>query len=271
MLTYPNIDPIAVSLGPLSIRWYGLMYVVGFLGAAWICTFLGKSKPRPFTFNDVADLVFYGAVGVIFGGTLGYVLFYEPGRLLTDPLALFKFWEPGRSFHGGLVGVIVAVFIYARVHKRRFLEVGDLIAPAVPLGLAAGRLGNFLNGELWGRVTNVPWGIVFPHAGALPRHPSQLYEFILEGVLLFVILFSLALKPRKEGTLTALFLIFYGIFRSFIEFFREPDFTQGFLAWGWLTKGQLLSLPMIAAGLVILYYAQAQKGPYEKAPMKKRG
>lgn len=260
MLTYPNVDPIALTLGPIAIRWYGIMYVLGFIGAAWVAVYLGKTKPRPFTFEEVADLLFYCAMGVIFGGTIGFILFYDRDRLLVDPLALFKFWEPGRSFHGGLVGVIVAVFVYARVHKRRFFEVGDLLAPAVPIGLGTGRLGNFLNGELWGRVTDVPWGMVFPHAGSLPRHPSQLYEFLLEGILLFIILFCCSLKPRKEGTLSALFLILYGIFRSVIEFFREPDIHQGVIAWGWVTKGQMLSLPMIIIGIVILYYAQTQKG-----------
>jgi len=256
MLTYPDIHPIAFTLGPFSIRWYGIMYVLGFLGAACVAVYLGKRKPRPFSVNDVADLLFYCAIGVIFGGTIGYVLFYEPGRILTDPLVLFRFWEPGRSFHGGLIGVILAVFIYARVHQRRFLEIGDLVAPGIPVGLATGRLGNFLNGELWGRVTDVPWGMVFPQAGTLPRHPSQLYEFFLEGILLFILLFTYSLKPRKEGEISALFLFFYGIFRFIIEFFREPDINQGFVAWGWLTKGQLLSIPMVVAGLILFYYAK---------------
>lgn len=256
MLTYPNIDPIAISLGPIDIRWYGIMYVLGFLGAGWVAIYLGKKKTRPFTVDNVIDLLFYCAVGVIFGGTVGYLLFYEPERLLSDPLAIFKFWAPGRSFHGGLVGVVLAIFIYDHVYKRRFLEVGDVVSPAVPIGLGLGRLGNFFNGELWGRVTDVSWGMVFPHAGALPRHPSQLYEFLLEGVLLFIILFTYSLKPRKEGCVTALFLMLYGVFRSIIEFFREPDPSQPFLIWGWLTKGQLLCLPMIVIGAMVWYYAQ---------------
>lgn len=259
MLTYPNINPIAFSIGPFDIRWYGIMYVLGFFGAFWVAVQLGKSKPKPFTYNDVADLLFYCAIGVIFGGTWGYLLFYEPGTLLHDPLALLKFWEPGRSFHGGLVGVIIAVLVYCRVHHRRILEVGDILAPAVPIGLATGRIGNFLNGELWGRVTDVPWGMVFPYAGPLPRHPSQLYEFLLEGVLLFIILYSYAQKPRKEGVLSGLFLILYGIARCFVEFFRAPDISQGFLAWNFLTMGQLLSLPMILGGLWILYIAHKNR------------
>ena len=219
MLTYPNINPVALSIGPLSIRWYGIMYVLGFLGAFWVCVYRGKTKPRPWTFEEVSDLLFYCAVGVIFGGTIGYILFYDPSRVLTEPLSLLKFWEPGRSFHGGLLGVVLAVVVFAKVHHRRFLEIGDLLAPAVPVGLATGRIGNFMNGELWGRVTDLPWGMVFPHAGALPRHPSQLYEFLLEGVVLFLILFFYSRKEHKEGILTGLFLLLYGIFRFFIEYF----------------------------------------------------
>lgn len=254
MLLYPNIDPVAVSLGPLEIRWYGIMYVLGFLGAFYVCWTQARSKKDPWTLNEVADLLFYCALGVIFGGTLGYILFYDPARLLHDPLSVFKFWQPGRAFHGGLLGVLVAVLLFAHNHQKRILEIGDLLAVSVPIGLATGRLGNFLNQELWGRVTDLPWGMVFPKAGELPRHPSQLYEFFLEGVLLFIILYCVSrLKPR-EGVLTALFLILYGVFRVLIEFFREPDITNSFLNWIHLTQGQLLSLPMIAIGLGLLYY-----------------
>lgn len=256
MITYPNINPIALELGPLAIRWYGVMYVLGFLGAFGLAYYRGKRQyPRPWTFDEVADLVFYCALGVIFGGTLGFLLFYDPTRILHDPLSILKFWEPGRSFHGGLLGVVLAVYFFGRAHGRRFLEIGDIIAPAVPIGLATGRIGNFINGELWGRVTTAPWGVVFPNAGLSPRHPSQLYEFILEGIVLCTILFLLSLKKPKEGVLTALFLILYGVFRSFVEFFREPDQNIGFILGDILTTGQALSFPMIVAGLILLYYA----------------
>lgn len=253
MLTYPNIDPIAFSLGPIAIRWYGLMYLLGFLGAITFCFYRRNSQTPSWSKEEILDLFFYAALGVIFGGTVGYLILYEPQRLITQPLDLIKFWLPGRSFHGGLMGVLISLVIFARLHRRPFWAVGDFISPAIPLGLATGRLGNFLNQELWGRVTDLPWGMVFPYAGLLPRHPSQLYEFFLEGLLLFIILAVYSRKPRPLGTVSGMFLVWYGIFRSFVECFREPDITQGFL-WGeWLTMGQLLSLPMILFGLYLIW------------------
>lgn len=263
MLTYPNIDPVALSLGPLSIRWYGLMYLVGFVGALGWCFYRSKTQIPPWSSEAILDLFFYATIGVIFGGTLGFLLFYEPERLLAQPWDALKFWLPGRSFHGGLIGVLIAIAVFARIHRRRFWAVGDFISPAVPIGLATGRLGNFLNEELWGRVTNLPWGMVFPHAGPLPRHPSQWYEFFLEGVLLFIILAIYSRKPRPIGSVSGVFLVCYGIFRAFVEFFREPGATQGFLWGDWLTMGQLLSLPMILFGLyLIFFYAK----PIRKEP-----
>lgn len=255
MLHYPDIDPIALELGFMSIRWYGLMYLFGFLLAFGYCIWHRHYTVPPFTTESIADLLFYAAVGVILGGSMGYWLFYEPTRILSDPFILFKFWLPGRSFHGGLIGVIVAVLLYCHFHQRRFFEVMDFLAPAVPIGLGLGRLGNFLNGELWGRVTDVSWGMVFPHAGSNPRHPSQLYEFFLEGIVLFLILHFYARKPRPDGAVSGLFAIGYGVFRSFVEFFREPEPIQGFVAWGTLTKGQALSIPMILIGIFLMLTA----------------
>lgn len=253
MLTYPNIDPIAFSLGPFSIRWYGLTYLVGFALAFVWCVYRRNQQRQCWEIELISDLFFYCAIGVIFGGTVGYLIFYHPSQLWTDPLSALKFWEPGRSFHGGLIGVMLALFIFGRVHRRPFWEVADFLIPSVPLGLATGRLGNFLNAELWGRVTDVPWGIVFPHAGALPRHPSQLYEFLLEGIVLFIILAIYSRKPRAAGSISGIFLIGYGCFRVIIEFFREPDTSHGFI-WGeWVTMGQLLSFPMVIVGFMLLF------------------
>lgn len=252
MLTYPDINPIAFSLGPLAIRWYGISYLLGFTAAfAWCYHRRNRSIP-PWDASQIVDLLFYAALGVIFGGTFGYVLFYDPSRLMQDPLSLLKFWEPGRSFHGGALGVMVALYIYARISKRKFWAVMDFIVPAVPLGIAAGRIGNFLNAELWGRVTDVPWAMIFPGAGPTPRHPSQLYEFALEGVLLFVILAWYSRKPRTVGKVSGLFAIGYGVFRILAEFFREPDLGHGFILGDFVTMGQLLSVPLILLGFVLM-------------------
>ncbi|HQW57478.1 MAG TPA: prolipoprotein diacylglyceryl transferase [Gammaproteobacteria bacterium] len=259
MLTFPDINPVALQIGPLAMHWYGVMYVIGFVGVFWSCYVRrteSHSGSAPWERDEIVDLLFYGAMGVIFGGTLGYLLFYQPQVFFDDPLRLFRFWEPGRSFHGGLLGVLLAVFIFGKVHRRHFWAITDFIAPAIPIGIMAGRLGNFINGELWGRITNMPWGIVFPYAGAMPRHPSQLYEFGLEGLSLFLILNVYAKKTRRTGVVSGLFLVCYGLFRFGIEFFREPDFDQGFVALGWMTKGQILSLPMVMIGLFLLFYSK---------------
>lgn len=256
-MVYPDIDPILVQLGPVSIHWYGVTYLIGFMGAFWMC-FRRKANVIPsWTADDILDVFFYGALGVIFGGTWGYLLFYEPQLLLQEPIKILRFWDPGRSFHGGLLGVLVSFALFARVHKRRFLDVCDFLAPVIPIGLAMGRLGNFINGELWGRITEVSWGMVFPKAGSLPRHPSQLYEFALEGILLFVVLQWYSSKPRARGAVSALFLILYGLFRFIVEFWREPDLHQGFIAFGWTTMGQLLSFPMIVAGVCVFLFAKS--------------
>lgn len=254
MLTYPQFDPVAISIGPLQIHWYGLMYLAGFLSAWGLAKLRAKRYQLPWSGTDIADLIFYAAMGVIIGGRVGYMLFYAFDQLIHSPLSLFKVWDGGMSFHGGLLGVIGALFIFAKRFKKTFWQVTDFAAPLVPIGLALGRIGNFINGELWGRVTDVPWAMVFPHVDGNPRHPSQLYELAFEGVILFSVMWWYAAKPRKPGQVSAVFLILYGVFRFFVEFFRQPDPQLGFIAFNWLTMGQLLCVPMIVLGFVIYFW-----------------
>ena len=256
MLKHPTIDPVAVSIGPVDIHWYGLMYVIGF-AAAW---YLGHVRARVHAGWDaqqVSDLVFYGALGAVIGGRLGYVLFYDLPATLADPLSLLRIWEGGMSFHGGLIGVMTAMWLFGRARGKGFFEVADFAAPLVPIGLGAGRIGNFINGELWGRVSDLPWAMVFPdpRAGGLPRHPSQLYEALLEGLVLFLILWLYSRRPRPTMSVSGAFLLCYGVFRFTVEFTRMPDQHIGFIAGDWLTMGQLLSIPMIAAGAAMLAWA----------------
>lgn len=257
MLVHPNFDPIAFSLGPVSVRWYGLMYLVGF-GIAYTLGRVRIASARPARVSVAAldDLLFFCVLGVVLGGRLGYVLFYKPGYYFSHPLEIFAVWQGGMSFHGGMLGVLLALWYVARRHGLRLVEMTDFFVPLGPLALAAGRLGNFINGELYGRVTNVPWGMVFhsPGAGPEPRHPSQLYQFGMEGVLLFVILWLYSAKPRPTGAVSAAFLLGYGIFRFIAEYFREPDDFLGLLALN-LSMGQWLSLPMVLAGLILLWWA----------------
>lgn len=252
MLTYPQINPVAFSLGSLEVHWYGLAYLVGFL-LAWGLANLRRHQ-LGLTQDQISDLLFYSALGVILGGRLGYALFYHFDRVLAEPLWLFKLWEGGMSFHGGFLGVILCVAFFTRKYKLRWLAITDFIAPLIPLGLGLGRLANFINAELWGRVSQVPWAMVFPNAGPDPRHPSQLYQFALEGVALFALLWLFSRKPRPVGSVSGLFLIGYGSFRFLVEFTREPDAHLGLLAMG-LSMGQLLSLPMLAAGIAFIYLA----------------
>jgi phosphatidylglycerol:prolipoprotein diacylglycerol transferase len=255
MLVHPDFDPVAIQLGPLAIRWYGLMYLVGFAVSYWLGRLrIARGGAGRVTVAALDDLLFYGVLGVIAGGRLGYVLFYKPGYYLHHPLEVFAVWQGGMAFHGGFLGVLAAVWWVARKNDLRWLEVTDFLGPLAPLAFAAGRAGNFINGELWGRVTDVAWGMVFRGAGPEPRHPSQLYQFALEGVLLFVVLWVYSSKPRPLGAVSGVFLVGYGLLRFVAEFFREPDDFLGLLALG-LSMGQWLSLPMVAAGIALYAWA----------------
>jgi phosphatidylglycerol:prolipoprotein diacylglycerol transferase len=271
MLTYPEIDPVLVSLGPLKVHWYGVMYLIGFLGGWWLGRVRANKPDSGWTSQQVDDMVFYIVLGVVLGGRLGYILFYGISGFLSDPLSLLRVWEGGMSFHGGLIGVLLAVWFLVRKQRRSFFEVTDFIAPLVTIGLGAGRLGNFINAELWGGPTALPWGMRVPCVEApalcsrlgmpegtdysLPVHPSQLYEALLEGLILFVILWAFSIKPRPRMAVSGLFLLCYGIFRFGVEFVRMPDAHIGYLAFSWLTMGQLLSFPMICLGIVLLVMA----------------
>lgn len=259
-MQFPAIDPVAFHVFSWPVHWYGLMYLVGFLGAWLVLSFRIKQSPRGFTQDQLSDLIFFGAIGAILGGRIGYVFFYDWARFSADPILIVQTWKGGMSFHGGLLGVLVAMLVCKYKMNKTFLELTDFIAPAVPIGLGAGRIGNFINGELWGKVTDVPWSMIFPMSDGLPRHPSQLYEFALEGVCLFLILWLYSAKPRPRGAVSGVFAICYGIFRFTVEFFREPDPQIGYLAFGWLTKGQLLSVPLILAGILLLIFAYRKKG-----------
>jgi phosphatidylglycerol:prolipoprotein diacylglycerol transferase len=252
-MTYPQIDPVAINLGPLAIHWYGLMYLLGFT-FVWL---LGRYRAarHDWRHGQLEDLLFYGALGVILGGRLGYALFYDLAANLDNPLNLLKIWQGGMSFHGGLIGVLVAFWYFGRKTGKGFFEISDFIAPMVPIGLMLGRIGNFINGELWGRVSDVPWAMVFPGAGPLPRHPSQLYQAVLEGLLLFIILWLYSAKPRPRAAVSGLFLLGYGVFRFIVEFVRIPDPQYGYIAFGWLTMGQILCLPMIIGGVTMMIWA----------------
>ena len=254
MLTHPQFDPIALHLGPLAVHWYGLMYLVGFLGGLWLGKWRARQPHSGWQETEVDDLLFYAALGVILGGRLGYVLFYQPGYFLSHPVEIVYLWQGGMSFHGGFLGVLAAMLFFARKTGKRWLAIMDFVAPLVPLGLGAGRMGNFINGELWGRATELPWGMVFPQVDNTVRHPSQLYEFGLEGVALFCILWLYSRKPRPVGAVSALFLIGYGSFRFLVEFTREPDSYLGLLSLG-LSMGQWLSLPMVVAGAWLLRWS----------------
>lgn len=291
MLIHPQFNPIALQIGPLAIRWYGLMYLLAFvLGILILRLRLRQHQiaEQQWTRRDIDDILFYAVLGVILGGRIGYILFYKADYYLANPLDVFKVWQGGMSFHGGFLGVALAMMLFARSRKRPFLQVTDYIAPAVPLGIAAGRFGNFINGELWGRVTSpsAPWAMLFPDAagedrqwmlghaseavsrglvtvyeqtrGLLPRHPSELYEMALEGIILFIAMWLFSRKPRPLGAVTALFVMGYGIARCLVEFTRQPDDFLGLLALG-LSMGQWLSIPMILFGVVLMMWAYRRR------------
>lgn len=268
MLIYPSIDPVALRLGPLAIHWYGLTYLAAFALFLFLANWRRRKHPAfaqlsadaAWTHKDVEDLLFLGVVGVVLGGRLGYCLFYQPAYYLAHPLEVFAVWTGGMSFHGGLLGVIAAMGWFSHSRGKPWLQVVDLVAPCVPTGLAAGRIGNFINGELWGRFASadLPWAMVFPQSGSMqPRHPSQIYQFLLEGVLLFVLLWLYARKPRQPGQVAAVFLLGYGAFRFIAEYFRQPDDHLGLLTLG-LSMGQWLCVPMMAIGLLWWWWAGQQ-------------
>ena len=256
MIAYPEIDPVAVAIGPLKVHWYGLTYLAGLAFAWWLAQRRSQRDWSPVARAQVDDIIFYAALGIVLGGRLGYVLFYGWDRLIEDPLWLFQVWEGGMAFHGGLLGVIVALWLFARQRGIGFGPLMDFIAPLAPVGLALGRLGNFIGQELWGRAADVPWAMVFPNDPLrIPRHPSQLYQFALEGCLLFVVVLLFSRRQRPTWSVAGLFLLGYGLLRFTAEFFRQPDAHIGFQAFGWLTRGQLLCLPMIAIGLGLIIWA----------------
>jgi phosphatidylglycerol:prolipoprotein diacylglycerol transferase len=259
MLAYPDIDPVAVALGPLQIRWYGIAYLVAFGFAWWLGRRRAAAPNSGWSADAVADLVFYAALGVVLGGRIGYVLFYGFDRFLADPLYLFAIRDGGMSFHGGLIGVAVAEFVFARRTGRSLLQVADFAAVLVPVGLGVGRLGNFVNMELPGRSTDVPWGLGWPGEFAA-RHPSSLYQAFAEGVVLFTVVYLFSMRPRPSGSVAAVFLISYGVLRFVTEFFRMPDAHLGFVALDWMSMGQLLCVPMVLAGIALLVWAQG-RGP----------
>jgi len=252
-MEYPNIDPVIVKIGPFAIRWYGLMYIFGFASSYFLVLYQIKNKALDISRKFIDDLYFYLILGLIVGARLGYILFYNIDFYIKNPIEVFAFWHGGMSFHGGLIGAFVAGFIIIKKKNMDFFKIADLIIPTCPLGLAFGRIGNFINGELYGKPSSVPWAMVFPGSDNIPRHPSQLYEAFLEGICLFLILWFYKDRKKYEGDVLALFIIFYGIFRIFCEFFREPDVQIGYI-FGVLTMGQILSIIMVCTGLVLKFY-----------------
>lgn len=256
MIIHPNFDPVALQLGPLAIHWYGLMYVFGFLGVYLLGNYRVKHYSHAISgkwnSEQISDLIFYGAMGAVLGGRLGYVVFYKPAEYIANPLDILMINQGGMSFHGGMVGVIVALWLFAKKKQSSLLEVGDFVAPLAPVGLFFGRMGNFINQELWGKPTDLPWGMVFTTADAQPRHPSMLYEALLEGLLLLIVVWLLARKPRKTGVLCGLFLVGYSLARIVVELVRVPDAHLNYLYFDWVTMGQILSLPMLLLGLVLV-------------------
>ena len=259
MLYYPKIDPVALAIGPFKLRWYGLMYIFAFLAGWLFGRYRASRQGSGWTTDQVDDLATWVMLGVIVGARLGYVFFYDFSVYREDPLEILRVWNGGMSFHGGLLGVLLVCLWWAFRHKKRFLEVTDFLAPLTPFGLLCGRLGNFINGELWGKTTTMPWGAVFSSGGPAVRHPTQLYEAGLEGMALLVILLIFSSKPRPLGAISGVFAVCYALFRIFVEFFRLPDVQLGYIYLGWVTMGQLLCLPLLLLGIIMLLYANKEK------------
>lgn len=266
MLPYPHIDPVALHIGPLAVRWYGISYMMAFILGLWHMNWLARRYPGTVNSRQIDDLLLYIVLGVVLGGRIGYVLFYDPEYFFAHPIDIFKTWDGGMSYHGGMLGVIIAIALYSRRNKTSFIDIFDLLVPSVPIGLFLGRIANFINGELWGRVTDVPWAMVFPNAGPLPRHPSQLYEAFLEGVVTFTVLHLLTRKRIWRFEPSGLFLVLYGTFRFMVEFVRQPDNLPGLKngVFMGITMGQVLSFPMILLGIGLLIYGY--KHPRIKTP-----
>lgn len=258
MLTH-SLSPIALTIGSFELRWYGLMYLAGFIVGYFLGHYRAKHYAQNFSKTEVDDLLTIAMLSVVIGGRLGYVIFYDPLIYINDPLEILRIWNGGMSFHGGLIGVIVAFWYFAKTRHKKFLEVADFLTPLVPQAIFFGRLGNFINGELWGKTTELPWGIIFPAAGPYPRHPSQLYEALLEGLVLSIIIFIYAKKKRPAGAVSGLFASGYACFRFLIEFIRVPDPQLGYLALGWLTMGQILCIPLFLVGCYLMWYALKHK------------
>lgn len=260
MIVHPQFDPIAIAIGPVAVRWYGLMYLAGFVTGLMLGRLRVRTRPDlGWTHKDVDDLLFYCVIGVVLGGRLGYVVFYKLGDYLQEPMRIFHVWEGGMSFHGGFLGVIIAMALFAWRRQKSWFAITDFLAPLVPPGLGFGRLGNYINAELWGRPTDVSWAVVFPNVDDLARHPSQLYECALEGVVLFLILWIFSSRRRPVGAVSGVFLIGYGVLRFLVEYTREPDSFLGFLAMGF-TMGQWLSIPMVLGGIVLLAWSYRKRG-----------
>lgn len=253
MIVHPNFDPVAISIGPLQIHWYGLMYLLGFATGLLLGRYRASRPGSGWNPDEIMDVLFYIAMGVIIGGRLGYVVFYNLSFYIQHPLSVIAIWDGGMSFHGGLIGVTVGMWLYGRKTGRGLFQMADFMSPLVPTALFFGRIGNFVNQELWGRVTDVPWAVLFQTAPGGPRHPSQLYEAGLEGLLLFVIVWCYSAKPRAPGRVAGLFLAGYGLFRFLVEFVREPDAHLGPVLLDWVSMGQLLSLPMFLFGMYLLF------------------